>query len=197
MSAPERASHAASAAAVTLAARPADIVEVSALRDRTHVLKALAARRGMSLPPFGRVASAGESLALCVRPERWLLLTPPAATGVAAASWQQACERIAAVVDLSSALVGLELSGANARQVLARGCRLDLDPEVFPAGHAAATAMAQVPVTVAALATGVLLLTPATTARHFREWLIRAALPLGLAPDLSASVTAASGDRTI
>jgi sarcosine oxidase gamma subunit len=65
--------------------------------------------------------------------------------------------------------------------MLARGCRLDLDPVEFPAGHAAATHMAQVSVIIAALPSGIMLLTPATTARHVREWLASTAQPFGFA----------------
>jgi hypothetical protein len=41
---------------------------------------------------------------------------------------------------------------------------------------------------------GMLILTPASTARHFREWLEGAARPFGLAPGAEVSVTALSGD---
>jgi sarcosine oxidase gamma subunit len=76
-----------------------------------------------------------------------------------------------------------------------RGCRLDLDPDVFPAGSAAATIMAQVSVTIMALSSGVLLLTPATTARHFYEWLASAAKPFGFVAQPALSFSMLSGDR--
>jgi heterotetrameric sarcosine oxidase gamma subunit len=179
---------------VTLAAARADIVELSALRERAHVLKALAARRAMALPALGRVVAARDTLSLCVRPERWLLLAAPATAGVTAAHWQESCTGMAAVVDLSSGLHALHLAGPRSREALARGCRLDLDPDVFPAGHAAATIIAQVAAILAALPVGMLILTPASTARHFREWLEGAARPFGLAPGAEVSVTALSGD---
>lgn len=104
----------------------------------------------------------------------------PAGAGDPASSWQVACQGVAAVVDLSSALHGFRLSGAAVRDVLARGCRLDLDPNVFPDGAAAATIMAQVPVTLTRRGSTILLLTPSTTARHLREWLVSTARPFGL-----------------
>jgi sarcosine oxidase subunit gamma len=181
-------------AGVTLAPTPADVIELAALRERAQVLKALAARRAVALPTPGRVLAARDTLALCVRPERWLLLTAPATEGVAVSRWQQACTGMAAVVDQSSGLLGLYLAGPQAREALARGCRLDLDPDVFPTGHAAATIIAQVAAILAALPAGMLILTPASTARHFREWLEGAARPFGLAPGAAVSVTALSGD---
>ena len=181
-------------AGVTLAAAAADMTELAALRDREQVLKALAARRGIGLPPLGRIVAARDTLVLSVRPGRWLLLTPPGAPGATAAQWQEACAGTAAVIDLSSALVMLQVAGPNAREALLRGCRLDLDPEVFPAGHAAATAMAQVAALLAALPSGMLILTPASTGRHFREWLAAAARPFGLAPRGDVTVAALSGE---
>jgi sarcosine oxidase subunit gamma len=132
-----------------------------------------------------------------VRPERWLLLSAPAAPAAAAHTWQSLCSGQAAVVELSSALSALLLGGVAARTVLTRGCRLDLDPEVFPPGHAAATIMAQVSVIVAALPAGVLLLTPASTARHFREWLTAVAAPFALAPYTEMSFPELCGDESL
>jgi heterotetrameric sarcosine oxidase gamma subunit len=179
---------------IALRARPADVVELAAVRDRAQVLKALARRRGLQLPDLGHVVANGSALALCVRPERWLLVTAPEPPGAAAGAWQSACVGCGIAVDLSGALTALEVAGPEVRALLARGCRLDLDPAVFPAGHAAATVMAQVPVILTALAAGILLLTPSSTARHFREWLSHAAQPFGLLPDRDATVAPVSGD---
>jgi len=83
----------------------------------------------------------------------------------------------------------LYLAGAGARELLTRGCRLDLDRGAFPPGSAAATLIAQVSVILAALDSGFLLLTPATTARHLREWLLASGAPFGL--QRTAGVTVA------
>ena len=171
-----------------------DIIELAALRDRTHVLRALGARRGLSFPEFGRIATVRETVVLCTRPERWRLLTAPAPAGAAFSHWREACAGCAAVVDLSSALTALYLAGPAVREVLARGCRLDLD--TFASGSAASTHMAQVPVTLAALPAGWLLLTPSTTARHFREWLTATASPFGLASLTDVTVATLSGEMS-
>jgi sarcosine oxidase subunit gamma len=177
------------------AALAADIIELAALRDRTHVLKALGARRALSLPAFGRITSARDTLVLCVRPERWLLLTPPASPGATLTSWQSACAACAAAVELSSGLTALHLTGRAVREVLARGCRLDLHPDAVAAGTAAASHMAQVPVVLGALPAGWLLLTPSSTARHFRDWLTAAAAPFGLESRASVTVATLSGEK--
>lgn len=183
------------AAGVTVAEVSADVVELAALRDRLHVLKALATRRGMALPEHGRVVAIRDTLALCVRPQRWLFLTSPADAGVAAARWQEACVGVAAALDVSSAFLVLYVAGARARDALVRGCRLDLDAAAFPPGAAAATPIAQVSAVIAALPSGFLLLTPATTGRHFRDWLSAAARPFGLAPPTNATVAGLSGEH--
>jgi len=89
----------------------------------------------------------------------------------------------------------LEFSGPQAREVLVRSCRIDLDPQAFPLGAACATIMAQVPVILVALASGLLLLTPATTARHVREWLLAAATPFGLMPSSETSLNDLTSDQ--
>lgn len=158
----------------------ADVVEILAHRGCSQDLQVIAGAHGRSLPQFGRVATAPAGLALCVRPDRWLLLSAPAAAGVSAATWQSACAGRGVAIECTSGLMALHFAGTATREVLARACRLDLDPEAFVAGRAAATVMAQVPVILAALPSGFLLLTPASTARHFREWLESTARPFGL-----------------
>jgi sarcosine oxidase gamma subunit len=65
---------------------------------------------------------------------------------------------------------------------------LDLEPEAFPLGRAAATIMAQVSVVLVALPAGMLLLTPASTAQHLGEWLAASGAPFGLALRPTVSV---------
>jgi heterotetrameric sarcosine oxidase gamma subunit len=156
-----------------------DIVELGAYRGRAQELAQIARAQDVTLPQFGRIATQRSGLSLCVRPGRWLLLTPRAAPGAAAADWHGRCAGVGAAVDLSSGLAASYLQGPSLRDALARGCRLDLDPNVFAPGQAAATLIAQVSVILAALGPGLLLLTPATTALHFSEWLESAARSLG------------------
>jgi sarcosine oxidase subunit gamma len=181
-------------AGLTCASLAADIIELAALRDRTHVLRALGARRGLSFPEVGRIATIRETVLLCTRPERWLVLTAAGPPGAALSLWREACAACAAPVELSSASTALYLAGPAVREVLARGCRLDLDGAVFATGSAASTHIAQVPVTLAALPAGWLLLTPSSTARHFREWLTATAGPFGLASRTGVTVGTLSGE---
>jgi sarcosine oxidase, subunit gamma len=166
-----------------------DVVELVALRERSARLADIARGQGCLLPARGRILRAAATLVVAAQPERWLVLSAPGACGERAAIWQTACTGSAAVVDLSSALAALQLSGEAAAQLLARGCRLDLDRGAFPPGSAAATLIAQVSVVLAALDSGFLLLTPATSAQHLREWLLASGAPFGL--QRTAGVTVA------
>ena len=183
-------------AGISCASLQADIIELAALRERTQVLKALAARRGLPFPALGCAAAARDTLLLSVRPERWLVLCAPATPGATLADWRRACTGCAATIELSSALTALYLTGPAVPEVLARGCRLDLHPAAFAPGSAAASSMAQVPVTIAALSAGWLLLTPASTARHFSEWLTATAGPFGFTGAAGVTVASLSGERT-
>jgi len=55
--------------------------------------------------------------------------------------------------------------------------------------------MAQVAVILAVLPSGIVLLTPATTARHLREWLASTAKPFGLVLRADVTVGGLSGDK--
>ena len=183
--------------AVGLAACRADVIEIAAFRAREPELESLAASKGVRLPAWGEATFvAADTLALSVRPGRWLLLSPPAPPGEAGLGAERVFSGVGAVIDHSSGLVGVHLRGATWREVLKRGCRLDLDSRVFPAGAAAATIIAQVSATLAALPLGLLLLTPASTARHLREWLASTARPFGFAvrPEVTIGPELLCGD---
>jgi heterotetrameric sarcosine oxidase gamma subunit len=194
VSAPEVPALPGAAFGLQLETSASDIVQIAALRDHASDVARLALGRGVQLPQLGRALVATDHLSLCVRPQRWLILVPPAPAGASAAGWQAACSGVAAVLDLSSGLSALEFSGPEARAVLARSCRIDLDPLAFPQGAACATINAQVSVIVVALASGLLLLTPTSTARHFHEWLVSASGRLGFESQSRLNLAAVSGD---
>jgi sarcosine oxidase subunit gamma len=86
---------------------------------------------------------------LSFAPSEWLVVSV-AIEGPRLAD--QLSQRVAgegmAVVDLSCALKGLRVEGSAARELLSKGCGLDLHPRVFPAGRCARTRFAQLPVIV-------------------------------------------------
>jgi heterotetrameric sarcosine oxidase gamma subunit len=195
VSAPEPPARPEAAPGLQLGRCATDIVELAALRGRARELESLAGQRGLALPRLGRAMGSTDQLTLCVRPARWLLLARCASPGATASAWQAACAGFGTAVDLSCGLTALHLAGPSAREVLVRGCRLDLDPRAFPVGAAAATLIAQVSGILASLSSGLLLLTPSSTARHLREWLAATARPFGFAPRSDRSMAALCGDQ--
>jgi len=83
-------------------------------------------------------AARGDLTALWLGPDAWLLTCPPEALAALAGSLRDALADVhAAVIDVSDGRVALRLSGANARDVLAKGCPLDLHPRAFATGSCA------------------------------------------------------------
>ena len=166
-----------------------DVLEIAAFQTREADTIAAAHTHGLELPPFGRAQVSGARLALSVRPNRWLILGPATPPGRALAAGPPLPAELAAIIDQSSGLAAFYIDGPATREVLARGCRLDLDATVFPPFAAAATLIAQVAVTLVALEDGILLITPSTTARHFADWLKTSAAPFGGKSDAAAPLS--------
>ena len=109
---------------------------------------AVAAVLGFALPETPNRAAAGG--ALWLGPDEWLLVSDEDRTGtLEAALAGQHC----AIVDVSEARAVLELSGPGATEVLAAGCRLDLEP--LRPGSCAQTALARAHVLLEPRAGGV------------------------------------------
>ena len=88
--------------------------------------------------------------------------------------------------DVSAQRIGLWLTGARVRDVLARGCSIDLHPRVFGRGSSAQTALGQAGVVLLALSdTGddYLVLVRSSFAGYLGDWLLDAALEFTHTPD--------------
>lgn len=146
------------------------IVQVAAWRDGTAEVVSRLRTAGWELPEFGHAWFAPQRLALSVVPQRWLLIDEkPDSTLLGDCT--AAVGESAAVVELTAARSAWRVTGDAARTALAAGCRLDLDPAVFPPGTAAATLIAQVHSVVVAHPECLLLLCSSSVAGHFGDWL--------------------------
>ena len=87
---------------------------------------------GFPLEPNTTATVEGKTV-LWLGPNEWLVL----------GGHEQDYPRAAAAVDVSANRVVLELSGADAVEVLAQGCSLDLHPSVFAPGSCAQTLLAR------------------------------------------------------
>jgi sarcosine oxidase subunit gamma len=91
---------------------------------------------GVALPEDAcRASVAGERAALWLGPDEQLLLAPAGSQARIAAELEIALSGIPhSLVDVSQRQVALAVAGPTARDLLASGCPLDLDPEAFPVG---------------------------------------------------------------
>ena len=116
-----------------------------------------------------------------VGPGAWLISDQRGVLGGLAGSLKQAVGDQGSVVDQSSALVTLHLTGAQARFVLSKLCQIDLHPRVFDQQTVVRSIVAQVSTVVyqGEDGTGFDILVPATLARSVTESLLEAAAEFG------------------
>ena len=92
-----------------------------------------------------RASVAGERAALWLGPDEHLLLAPAGSQVRIAADLENALAVIPhSLVDVSERQVALTVAGPTARDLLASGCPLDLDPEAFPVGMCTRTLFGKV-----------------------------------------------------
>ena len=100
---------------------------------------------GFGLPTKpNTVAANGESLALWLGPDEWHVTTPPDGQTPLLASLEAALNGTHfAVTDVTGGQTVITVSGPRARDVLAKGCPLDLHPSVFKPAACAQTLVAK------------------------------------------------------
>jgi len=147
------------------------------LAERRAALTEIAARRGqaaaLGLPPTGGSVARWGGVVLGLAPGVGLLVggAPPALP-----------RQVAAVIDQSGGFVVLRCAGPAAAEALAGICRLDLHDTAFPAGRAARSLMAQLPVVLHRAGEAAFdLIVPASYAVSFAETLLHLATPHGCA----------------
>jgi sarcosine oxidase subunit gamma len=94
-------------------------------------------------------ADRGDLTALWLGPDAWLLTCPPGDFAALTGSLRAALADVhAAITDVSDGRVALRLAGPNARDVLAKGCPLDLHPRAFATGSCAQSLLAKASVLI-------------------------------------------------
>ena len=102
-------------------------------------------------PPLeaNTVVKAGKKTILWLGPDEWLVVTPEGKQDKAEATLANALEgQHVSIVDGSDARTTIRLHGANARDVLMKGCPLDLHPRVFGPGQCAQSILAKADVLI-------------------------------------------------
>ena len=154
-----------------------------------YVMRRIAAALDEELPTKpNTVATAGIRQLLWLGPDEWLVIGPDGDAhwierALRSALGEQDADGFGSVVNVSAGRTILELSGPAAREVLEKGCALDLHPDVFRAGHCAQTLVSRAEVIIHQTAD-----TPAPTyrllvrtsfARYLALWLMDAMQEFG------------------
>lgn len=125
------------------------IIRVQTWGSKPVAPAAMAQALGLSWPiGVGPVAS-GRADVICLSPADWLVI----AVDPAATPWLPRLESVLVgttfrATDVSQSHVRIEIGGTEVRDLLAKGCALDLHPPLFPAGTATRTRFAGVAVVV-------------------------------------------------
>jgi heterotetrameric sarcosine oxidase gamma subunit len=167
---------------VAIAERRIEIVQLTARKGAAGPLAAAARDLvGGDLPAAGRALVSSEVMAVSILPGSWLVTAPWRGNGDLAGRLAAAIGTSAAIVDQSFGKASVTLSGRHARDVLAKGCRIDLHPRVFVPGQAAVTPIAHISCVL--VQTGdepsFELIVPAGLAASFVEWLTTSAAEYG------------------
>lgn len=97
-------------------------------------------------PPVEPLTSAksGDQSILWMGPDEWLVVAAPEARDTLPARLSAALEAgHAAAVEVGESMTVIELSGPRARDVIAKGCTIDLHPSVFEPGRVVRTLLAK------------------------------------------------------
>ncbi len=105
---------------------------------------------GQALPRSTNTFADGERRVYWLGPNEWLLVTAADdASELSSALGEALAGQHASINDLSGGQIALRLSGIRTRDLLAKGCTLDLHPSMFKQGDCAQSALAKANVLIA------------------------------------------------
>ena len=156
---------------------------------------------GAPLPTTPNTTSAvGDVEVLWMGPDEWLVVAPAGADGLVEALDHAVGAEHATVVDVSAQRTAVDVAGADARELLLKGCALDLHPRIFGVGGCAQTLLARAQVVLVPRTDepAYRVFVRASSAEYVAGWLLDAAAeyrgiaPLNLSLPTSATVAASS-----
>ena len=143
-----------------------------------NVLDSVKESLGVALPPTPGWVAASGAIVLWQAFDEWLLLTAEGAHASLLDHLREALSgRHAALTDVSDLHVAFEITGPLSRELLAKGCAVDLHPREFKTGCCATTAFARVRATLLQLdeTPQFQLLVERSYAQYVWDWLVDAA----------------------
>jgi sarcosine oxidase subunit gamma len=124
-----------------------DLVQVMARRGKAaEMAKAAKAHFGVAAPSTPAAVQASDAMLIWSGPDQFFVLSKGGKHGTEALA--QTFASSASLSDQSHARVLISISGAKARTMLAKLSSIDLHPDAFPVGAAAATSMDHTSVTL-------------------------------------------------
>lgn len=124
-----------------------DLVQVMARRGKAaEMSKAAKARFGVDAPEMPKAVSTADATLIWSGPDQFFALSKGGKHGTGALA--QTFASSASLSDQSHARALISVSGARARTMLAKLSSIDLHPDAFPVGAAAATSMDHTSVTL-------------------------------------------------
>ena len=116
------------------------LATVAARRGQAAALKqAVANGYGVELPDSSRVAHGSTVSFIGYGPGQWLAVSETLGNHTLARDLAERLKGLASISDQSGGRTVLRISGPRARDVLAKGLPIDLDPRGFPLGSAASS----------------------------------------------------------
>ena len=146
-------------------------------------LSAVNAAIGCELPLQPNTTMKGGVQALWLGPNEWMLLTDAESISAMSLALDEALQsQHVALNDLSGGQVTLRLTGDSVRELLSKGCPMDLHPSVFGAGACAQTGLAKAGVVIIAheRGFGVDLIVRRSFSDYLMQWLQKAGAEFGI-----------------
>ena len=151
-----------------------DAVEEPFRTQLTVRLREGRALLGADLPEPCTFTSGDTFDLLWMGPDEYLVLAEPGRQAELETALRDA--GAAAVTDVSAQRVTVRLTGSHARDVLAHGCSIDLDPSVSPPGTCVQTLFARTGIVLMVREEGFTILVRQSFANYFTAWLADASL---------------------
>ncbi len=119
------------------------LATVACRKGQAEALKAeVASAYGVDLPASSRVVRGPQVGFVGYGPGQWLAVSESLANEALARDLAHRLQGLASISDQSGGRMVLRVSGPRARDVLAKGLPIDLDPRAFPLGSAATSVIA-------------------------------------------------------
>lgn len=140
---------------------------------------------GRELPRDVGATLPGPIHVLCLAPGQWLLVSDEqSASSIAERGAADLAAQGAVLVDMTDGIGVLDISGPLARDVLSKGCGLDLRPHAFPVGRCARTRFAQMAAIIDHVddASSFRLYVARSYLRYLADWIEDAAVEFNYSP---------------